>query len=232
MNRHNQVAAFILAGGASSRMGEDKGLLEISGDPLAVRTASLVEPLVAIVEIVGNLAKFGGFGIANIPDQEFCTRSAKERSPGPLAGIATALGATSLPWNLVLACDLPYLTREWLAWLLQWPVASGTEAVVPRTSRGLEPLAALYHRDCRASMVAALAHGVRKITEALRDLHFEIVDEREWRHIDASGRVLRNMNTPEDYAEALKWHEARATRPRASVKQKMKRRVVPHRNKR
>ncbi len=231
MKHHDQVAAFILAGGASSRMGRDKGLLEISGLPLIVRTAALIQPLVAKVAIVGAPEKYGTLGTETLPDGEFCAASPEERSPGPLAGIVTALAATSLPWNLLIACDLPYLTSEWLAWLLERAVASNAQAVVPRTVSGLEPLAALYRRECHAPLALTLARGIRKITHALQDLRVEIVHEREWRYIDHEERVLQNMNTPEDYAEAVRWHKERANFAHASVRRKPKPRAAPRRNK-
>jgi molybdopterin-guanine dinucleotide biosynthesis protein A len=217
MKRHEGVAVFILAGGMSSRMGRDKGSLEISDVPLIVRTATLAERVVAKITIVGDVQKYQALGIPVIPDREFGPRSRTEISAGPLGGIATALSATVYPWNLVLACDLPYLTTEWIAWLVERPIGSGVQAVVPRTGGGLEPLAALYHRECYGSVAAALGRGVRKITDALENIRIETVDEQEWLHLDPERRVLRNMNFPEDYSMALKWYEECETKPSSSV---------------
>jgi molybdopterin-guanine dinucleotide biosynthesis protein A len=209
MSDDREVSAFILAGGASSRMGKDKGLLEISGVPLIVRTAEQAAPLVSKVTIVGEPRKYGNLGFPVIPDQSFRGSSVSVGSLGPLAGIATALAAATSPWNLILACDLPYLTTEWLRWLISRQRSSETQAVVQRTRRGLEPLAALYHRDCFSPIAAALSRGTRKVTDALAELRVETITEQEWSHLDPEGRMLQNMNTPEDYGEAVKWFQTR-----------------------
>jgi molybdopterin-guanine dinucleotide biosynthesis protein A len=228
---YSQIAAFILAGGASARMGKDKALLEISGVPLIVRTASIVNPLVASVTIIGQPKTYGGLGICAIPDCGFGERNVRERSPGPLAGIATALGATSHQWNLILACDLPYLTKEWVSWLISRASASRGQVIMPQTKGGLEPLAAVYRRECFARVAAALTKGIRKVTDALEELEIEVVHVSEWRHLDPDGLVLHNMNAPEDYATAVRWHEARASRLRKSVKRMPTRRAAPRQSK-
>jgi molybdopterin-guanine dinucleotide biosynthesis protein A len=211
MGPYEQVAAFILAGGASSRMGRDKGLLEIGGIPLIVRTTRLLEPLVAAVSVIGQSERYAPLGLRTLADRSFGGPACREQSQGPLAGIATALDATGAPWNLILACDLPYLTPYWLNWLLSRAMRSGAQAVVPRTPKGLEPLTAVYRRECAEPIAAAMFRGVRKVTEALAGVRMEIVDAREWRELDPGDRVLRNMNSPEDYEKALKWWKASAS---------------------
>jgi molybdopterin-guanine dinucleotide biosynthesis protein A len=81
---------------------------------------------------------------------------------------------------------------------------------MPRTEGGPEPLAAVYRRECAELIIAALHRGIRKVTDAMAQLRTDFVTEREWHHIDPDGRVLRNMNSPEDYEEARKWLEARS----------------------
>src|ERR1700729_265179 len=119
------IAGFILAGGESSRMGVDKGLLEIAGVPMIARAARLVESVVGSpVVVVGTPEKY----------RELRLRAIADDWPGcgPLGGIATALAASDAEWNLIVACDLPYLTREWLQYLLQRARDSAEEAVVAR----------------------------------------------------------------------------------------------------
>src|ERR1035437_2601435 len=206
MKRFENVAAFILAGGASSRMGRDKGLLEFGGVPLIFRTAHLLMPIVATVTVVGSPNRYAVLGLHAIADEVVREEGT---SQGPLAGIASALRTTSTPWNLILACDLPYLTVDWLNWLLSRAMDSRAQIVVPRTSQGLEPLAAVYHRECAETIDAAIARGVRRVTDAVAELRSEPVHASEWRGFDSDGLVLRNMNAPEDYEAAKKWWEAR-----------------------
>src|SRR5216683_5077268 len=184
MKKYSEVAAFILAGGVSSRMGREKGLLEFGGEPLIVRTARLIEPLVAEVTVVGSPERYVAMGLRAIADQNFGGRDGKEAVRAPLVGIATALNATTMPWNLILACDLPYLTADWLDWLLVRAVDSSAQIVMPRTSGGLEPLAAVYREECAAPIVAALEHGVRKVTDAMAEIRMECLSENDWKALD------------------------------------------------
>ncbi|MGB6200744.1 MAG: molybdenum cofactor guanylyltransferase [Candidatus Acidiferrales bacterium] len=221
MKRHRQVAGFILAGGTSSRMGRDKGLLEFDDVPLLLHTARLLESLVAEVTVVGSARRYAALGVRVIADEAAAGKRARAGASrngcGPLAGIAAALSATRFRWNLIVACDMPYLSVEWLDWLLSRAVRSSGQAVVPRSVYGLEPLAAVYRRECATPIATTLARGVRKVTDALDDLRLDLVYPRDWRHLDSAGLVLKNMNAPRDYEEALNWwrtsdrHTARAS---------------------
>jgi molybdenum cofactor guanylyltransferase len=238
VKRYRQVAGFILAGGVSSRMGRDKGLLDFGGVPLILLTARLLEPLVAEVTVVGSPSRYASLGLHAIADEDHMQfHDGPDRSGiGPLAGIATALSATHLPWNLIVACDLPYLSAEWLDWLLSRALHSRGEAIIPRTERGVEPLAALYRRDCGAPVAAALARGVRKVSDAIAELRVELVYPREWRRIEPSELILKNMNAPGDYEEARQWWSAERSGEIVHVRKpqlepKAKRRSVPRRRK-
>ena len=208
MERHSEVSAFILAGGASTRMGTDKGLLEFGNEPLIKQTAQLIEPLVRDVTVVGRPELYSDLGLRTIPDKSVREAGGSQPVRTPLIGIATALASTSSSWNLVLACDLPYLTREWVDWLLARAIASGSQIVMPRTSRGLEPLAAVYRQECAAPVLHALESGILKVTEALACFQIEFVEELEWNKLDPDRNILKNMNTPEDCREAREWRES------------------------
>jgi molybdopterin-guanine dinucleotide biosynthesis protein A len=218
VKRRRQVAAFILAGGASSRMGRDKGLLEFGGAPLIVQTARLIEPLVARVTVVGSPRQYTALGLRAIADQDSADRKSKGIRRGPLAGIATALAATRLPWNLIIACDLPYLSGTWLDWLLSRAIRSRGQVVIPQSGRGLEPLAAVYRRECGGPIATALASGMRKVTDVIEGLRLDVVYQREWRRLDRRALVLKNMNTSGDYDEAQKWWGAERLREVEPVK--------------
>jgi molybdopterin-guanine dinucleotide biosynthesis protein A len=207
--RYDQISAFVLTGGASSRMGKAKALLDFGGEPLLIRIARTIEPLVSSVIAVGSSGRYAALGMQVIEDQQIGIVDEHGNSPGPLAGIASALSASRTDWNLILACDLPYLSREWVGWLLARTNVSSAQIIMPRTEGGPEPLAAVYRRECADPIIAALHRGVRKVTDATAQLRTDFVAEPEWHHIDPDGRVLRNMNSPEDYEEARKWLEAR-----------------------
>lgn len=209
MKRYDQVSAFILCGGTSSRMGQAKGLLKVGTQPLIVRIVDLVQPLVSVVTVVGSAKCYADLDLHVIEDANFGISEAKDKTAGPLRGIASALISTGTEWNLILACDLPYLSAGWLHWLLARAMASSRQIVIPRTAGGLEPLAAVYRRECAEPIIAALRRGVYKVTDALEQFRMEFVTESDWGHLDAAGRVLYNMNTPEEYDQARRWLEGR-----------------------
>ena len=194
MKRYDQVAGFILAGGASSRMGRDKALLEVGGLPMLARTARLLEPLVVSVTVIGPPESYAPLGLRVVPDDQ--------PGLGPLGGLATALRISESEWNLVVGCDLPYLLSGWLDCLLARAVASPGDAVVPESARGLEPLCAVYRARCARTISAAISRGERKVTDAISALRIEKVLPAEWGRFSPTGRLFTNMNTPEDYAEA------------------------------
>jgi molybdopterin-guanine dinucleotide biosynthesis protein A len=189
-------------------MGCPKALLDFGGSPLILHSAALLKTLVASVTIVGPPSQYAALGLPVTADDvpaHAGSDATEQQSRGPLAGIATALGATHAPWNLIVACDLPYLSSAWLEWLLARALRSQGEAVIPRSEYGMEPLAAVYRRECAAPIAAALAQGVRKVSDAIARLPVEFVDRAEWSEIDPSECILKNMNSPKDYEEARKW---------------------------
>ncbi|MDE3109973.1 MAG: molybdenum cofactor guanylyltransferase [Acidobacteriota bacterium] len=199
MAQNPQVAGFILAGGESTRMGRSKAALELRGVPMLVRMARLVESVAGAPTVIGNLNGADSFGLATIADEW--------PGAGPLGAIATALGASVAPWNLIVACDLPYLTNEWLEFLVRRALDSQADAVVPANTRGAEPLCAMYNKRAEAAIRAALERGVRKVTDGLADTLVELIDPFEWKAFDSEGSLFKNMNSPEDYEEARRRFE-------------------------
>jgi molybdopterin-guanine dinucleotide biosynthesis protein A len=175
-------------------MGRDKALLELEGVALVVRTARLVESAARRCAIVGDTVRLEGLELEVIEDDL--------PGAGPLGGLATALSASEAEWNLVVACDLPYLTREWLEFLIGRAVRSEADAVLPMNERGAEPLCAVYHKRAEAAIRAALDRGVRKVTDGLAEVRIEFIEPREWKGFDSEGLLFKNMNSPADYEEA------------------------------
>ncbi|HEX4001080.1 MAG TPA: molybdenum cofactor guanylyltransferase [Candidatus Acidoferrales bacterium] len=194
MNSTNQVSAFILAGGESSRMGRDKAQLELGGVPLILRIARLIESAAVAPAIIGNPDAYRSLSLRAIADDW--------PGAGPLGGIATALRSAVAPWSLIVATDLPYLTREWLEYLVARGVASQADAVVPMNTHGSEPLCAMYHQRAEPLIRGALERGTRKVTDGLLVIQVEAIATAEWKGFDSEGFLFKNMNSPQDYEEA------------------------------
>src|SRR5260370_23016280 len=109
MKRYDQVSAFILCGGTSSRMGKPKGLLKFGKQPLILRIASLLEPLVSTVTAVRSPERYGGFGLHVIDDAKIGTPDQSGKTPGPPCGIPSALISTPTNLDLNFALHPPSL---------------------------------------------------------------------------------------------------------------------------
>ena len=167
---------------------------------MLVRIRGLIAGAASLdVVIVGEAEKYGRFGTSSIED--------RWPGQGPLGGIITALLHTQerLPtceWNLVVSCDMPFLTREWVRYLVERATASAAQVVLPHSPNGPEPLCACWRTDVRETLQRAFEGGVRKVTHGIARLHAEVLDERVWSRFDSAGRLFWNMNTVKDYEEA------------------------------
>jgi len=193
----------VLAGGGSTRFGRDKALARIGDEALLARLCAVMRRATPSVMIIGSREKYAAFGADCVAD--------RWPGEGPLGGIITALLATSETdgeWNIVIGCDMPFLTREWLTYIVQRALASEAEVVVPRSTHGLEPLCACWRTIAAAKLQRAFEGGVRKVTEAMKHLSMEVLDETHWKRFDSADRLFWNMNTPGDYEEAKRILEA------------------------
>lgn len=191
-----QIGAFVLAGGKSSRMGRAKAMLPFAGKPLVVHLARLTATVGETPVIIGPQGECDVMGFRVVADDK--------RNLGPLGGICTALRITTYEWNLIVGCDLPFLTVEWLEFLASRSMDSPADVVIPVNARGYEPLCAMYRKRAHEPIAAALARGVRKITDGLAELTLARIEPAEWKAFDPRGRLFKNINTPADYEEACK----------------------------
>jgi molybdopterin-guanine dinucleotide biosynthesis protein A len=176
-------------------MGRDKALLALGSTPLILRTSDLVDSVVKNPPVViGPPFAYRGLGLRVVEDDW--------PGAGPLGGIATALRVSETEWSLVVACDLPYLTKPWLDFIVARALASPADAVLPMNIKGAEPLCAMYHKRCESPIRAALQSGTRKVTAGLVSLRLEAIEPAEWKTFDSDGFLFRNMNSPADYEEA------------------------------
>ncbi len=144
-------SAVILAGGKSSRMGRDKALLEIDGQPLLSRQIALARAAGAVQVCIS--------GRAELDYTIFGCRVVMDRFPeaGPLAGIERALAATSESHLLVLAVDMPALTADLLRRLRPMDTTTG---VIPLVNGRIEPLVAYYPKAAEIIAVELLDQAI------------------------------------------------------------------------
>jgi molybdenum cofactor guanylyltransferase len=193
------VAGYLLAGGGSTRFGQDKALVEFDGHPMLVRMMKLIGGVTKDLKLVAAPEKYAEFGMPLLAD--------RWPGQGPLGGIITALedAAQSVrrpEWNLIVSCDMPFLTPEWLAFLRGRAAKSRAQVVFPHSAYGPEPLCACWQTAAAAKLRQGFERGVRKVTEGIALLRAEVLDEADWKRFDNRGRLFWNMNTAADYQEA------------------------------
>ncbi|BCM89870.1 molybdenum cofactor guanylyltransferase [Abditibacteriota bacterium] len=182
--------AAILAGGLSTRMGRDKALLELEGEPLIRRAARILEPLFERVIVVTNREEVAL--AAQIP-----AVADAHANKGPLAGIEAVLSYFGEA-TFIVACDLPYLNSDFIGFQCQqW--RDELDALVAQSDDGLEPLHAIWAPSAlplvRSSLQAERPPSLRRVFGGLKG---EVVDVAEARHFDARLRCFENWNTPAD----------------------------------
>jgi molybdopterin-guanine dinucleotide biosynthesis protein A len=189
------VAAVVVAGGTSRRLGRDKRRLRLwgeAGPTLLEHTLDALAPLCAERIVVLN----DPHAWPDLP-----ARLVSDGFPGggALGGIVSGLQAATTPFALVLAADMPLLNAALLRAMLARPRAY--DVLLPRPAPAhIEPLHAIYRCACAPRLRATLEHGTRRISEALMPLSCAFVEPDELARYDPAGHALLNLNTPDDLA--------------------------------
>ena len=184
------VAAAVLVGGASTRMGSDKAQRRFAGVAAATRASRLLTAHFEDVLLVGGDPPADAIG-RRVPDV------AGPRSA--LRGLVAALEAAQAERVLVVATDLPLLTPALVLALVAWPAA---DVVVPRRDARLEPLCALWSRE-RAAAVAReeLDAGRLALHALIARLDATMLEGADLHAVDPDGTALANANTPEQWSQ-------------------------------
>lgn len=188
----HSLSAIILAGGKSSRMGCDKALIEIEGEPLLKRVCEAAKHCTDSVYVITSWVDRYQF----LSPWVQCIAEESPRSP--LVAFAAALPQMQTDWVLLLACDLPRINGEALQqWTTQLEqVSEPAIALVPKSPKGWEPLCGFYRSSCLPSLENYLEQGQRSFQGWLDR---EVVEELRI----SDRQLLTNCNTPEDLAQIL-----------------------------
>ena len=194
-----KMTAIILAGGNSTRMGENKAFIQVNGIPIITRIHGLFEELFEEVVIITNQKdQFKDFGPSIytdlIPDR------------GALGGLYTGLFFSSFEYSFCVACDMPFIKRSLLEFLIRQ--IKDEDALVPRTSDGLQPLHALYSKRCLDAIRRVIERGKYKITDFYDMVRVKIIEESDFLHLDPLRESFINVNTPEELLVIRKSRES------------------------
>ncbi|MHB8894335.1 MAG: molybdenum cofactor guanylyltransferase [Candidatus Geothermincolia bacterium] len=191
---------IILAGGTSRRMPGDKAFMEVSGRRVIDIQIEVMAGLFGEILIVGNSGRIDRLRVYERPGVRVVEEPIGGK--GPLGGILSGLMLSKTPENFVVACDMPFIMRDAVAHVMGG--LTGFQVAVPSTPGGLEPLHAAYNSSCAAVIERQLEEGNLKVTDFFAKVDANYIPWAELLRFDPTGRLLMNINEPEDMREAAK----------------------------
>ena len=188
--------AHILAGGHARRLGgHDKGALVVGDRRILDRQLAALEGRAARIVIVGGPERLGGAGFEVIADWL--------PGVGALGGLYTALVSARSERTLVIACDMPFVTGAFLEYLATSAAATSMPPC-PATATACIRSAPPTRGRRRPLIRRAIDQGVRTIQDAIDPLRIHLVEGPALEAFDPDGRLLENINTPDDYARVVR----------------------------
>ena len=192
------ITSIVLAGGKGRRLGKDKLQEVVGGRPLLQRVIDSLSPIserILVVTAQGQkrpAIQATQSKVASVPDIY--------PGRGALGGIYTGLTAAKSQYSLVVAADMPFLNPDLLQHLVS--VAPGFDVVMPRIDGEIEPLHAVYSRDCLPAIQEQIERNQLQIRIFLERVRVRYVELAEIDRFDPRHMSFFNINTPEDLTKA------------------------------
>jgi len=174
---------IILAGGKSSRMNEDKGLMLLNGRPMIQYVIDVLEKVIDQIIIISNNTDYEQFGHPVYSDL------IKEK--GPLAGIYTGLYYSTSEKNIVLSCDVPYVNEELISFLIS--EHQNHQITIPVKEDRTHQLIGIFSKSCEVNFSLSIEKNELKLMDAFKNLNLNIVNAN---HFDK--QLFMNINSPSD----------------------------------
>jgi molybdopterin-guanine dinucleotide biosynthesis protein A len=201
MERMERVAGIVLCGGQSQRMGRPKAWLPIAGELMLPRVARILSEVVQPVVVVAAREQ----DLPPLPPDTAIVRD-KERGRGPLAGMAAGLAALAGKADAVYvsSCDVPFLKPAFIRRLID--LLAKHLICVPKIGGYHHPLAAVYRLEIVDAVKQLLSAGRLRPTLLLDMAPARTVEAAELADVDPTFQSLRNLNTAEEYQQAVMAH--------------------------
>jgi molybdopterin-guanine dinucleotide biosynthesis protein A len=198
----SDTAAVVLAGGKSSRMRQPKALLPFGNMPLIAHIVEKLRGLFAEIVVVAAPGQ-------ELPSMAVTLVRDEVAYQGPVAGIVYGLRATQSAFTFATSCDSAFLNTRLVEHLVAQ--SANHDVIVPHWEGRYQPLHAVYRRTVLPLLEAQLARGELRPVFLFDKVRTRRIDEEEVRRFDPEGLSFFNMNTPEDYEEALRrWNQSRS----------------------
>lgn len=194
-----QITAVILAGGRSSRMGENKLLLPLGDKPVIGHLIETLNSLfVESILVTDHAYAYQGFVVRTVADIIRCPQK------NSLTGIHAGLVAAGEDYCLVVAGDMPFINPSVLKYLANR--CDGYDVTIIQDGAHYQPLCAIYHKNCIPYMEKLLRQNHYKILDFFPDVRVKYVDIAELTKLDPEGMSFFNVNTPAEYQRAIDFY--------------------------
>ncbi|OQY95440.1 MAG: hypothetical protein B6D37_05465 [Sphingobacteriales bacterium UTBCD1] len=191
-NNSNDITGYILAGGKSSRMGTDKGLLTFHGEPLVLRIIKQLQESLNKVVIVSDNEAYKYFGL------EVTSDLVKEM--GPAGGIYTALHHSRSNRVFITSCDMPFITSGGVRFIVQEAIHS--QITLPLYEGKVQPLFGIYSRNCISGWKQLIDRGIIKLQKMITHFNLKQIDTDQ--NVLFNNSFFTNINDKTDLDMALK----------------------------
>lgn len=190
--------AYILAGGKSSRMGTDKGLMMFEGEPMIKRIIDRLQQVVEKVVVISDNPFYKDFDVEVIGDVI--------RNIGPAGGIYSAMHHEPERSFFIVSCDMPFITPAAVRYVIS--EGSGSPIALPFFQNQWQPLFGLYSGSCIEEWGALINNGYTKLKEMVT--HFNVKKLQVDDEPVFNDRLFTNINDKRDLENALKfsYHES------------------------
>jgi len=199
--------SIILAGGRGLRLGRNKAFIELGGENLLQRIISRLSfiggDIIIVVAEDGQLFQKTGNKKVSIVKDIYPAK-------GPLIGIYSGLVNSNSPFNFVAACDMPLLNKELITYLLE--VSTGFDITIPRLGKLVEPLHAVYSKNCLWAIGKLIVDNSLKVDRLLDMVKVRYVEKEEIDDIDPEHLSFFNVNTKTDLDTAKELADRAALR--------------------
>jgi len=184
------VTGVVLAGGRSTRIGQNKAFLLLEGRPLIAHVLDrLAEVCQEVLVVAQEVSAYAGLGVRLVKDVF--------TGVGVLAGLHAGLQAAQHELILAVGCDMPFLQPAVLRAFVAW--ADGYDVVALQRQERIETLHAVYRRTCLGPMEAAIRAGHSRIISFFPSVRVRYIDPDQLKSLDPEGRSFININTLQEW---------------------------------
>ena len=195
MNNSQRVTGIILAGGKSSRLGRDKAWEDVGGQRIIDRVIGALQSSCDEVLIIGDRPERQSE--LSLPK---CIqyRSDDVKGRGSIGGLYTGLKAADTLWSLVVACDMPFISRELIRFMLSMISKNRCDAIVPIINGRYQPTHALYNSTCIPFIEKNISSGNFRMDSYFDEIYLEEISEDVINSIKGAELSFFNVNTEDD----------------------------------